>query len=117
MEIFFAVIEKAQITCLESNNINHNFGVNTKIVRTGVSTKTIIDYNLSRYACYLIVQNANPKFKAVALGQTYFAVQTRKMELSEEEYSKLTEDEKNCIEENKQKMAIKFYIRLLRKKE
>ena len=42
-----------------------------------------IDYKLSRYACYLIVQNANPKFKAVALGQTYFAVQTRKMELTE----------------------------------
>ena len=53
---FSAVIEKAQIACLESNNnINSNFGVNTKIVKTGVSSKTIIDYKLSRYACYLIV--------------------------------------------------------------
>lgn len=92
---FASVIEKAQIACLQSNNnMIDNFGVNTKIVRTGVSSKNIIDYKLSRYACYLIVQNANPKFKNVALGQTYFAVQTRKMELTEEEYSKLSEDEK-----------------------
>ena len=42
----------------------------------------------------MIVQNANPKFETVALGQTYFAIQTRKMELTEEEYSKLSEDEK-----------------------
>lgn len=77
--IFFGSFEKAQIACSGSNNsVNSNFGVYTKIVKTGVSTKTIIDYKLSRYACFLIVQNANPKFEAVALGQTYFAVQTRK---------------------------------------
>jgi DNA-damage-inducible protein D len=63
---FSAVIEKAQIACSQSNNsINNHFGVNTKMVKAGVSTKTIIDYKLSRYACYLIVQNANPKYKAV----------------------------------------------------
>jgi len=63
---FLSVIEKAQIACSQSNNsISFHFGVNTKIVKTGVSFKTIIDYKLSRYACYLIVQNANPKFKAV----------------------------------------------------
>lgn len=44
-----------------------------------------IDYALSRYACYLIVQNADSKKKTVALGQTYFAVQTRKQELTEKE--------------------------------
>lgn len=71
---FSAVIEKAQITCSQSNNnINHHFGVNTKIVFAGTTTKPIIDYKLSRYACYLIVQNANPKYKTVSLGQTYFA--------------------------------------------
>ena len=93
--LFSGVIEKAQVACAQSNNdINSNFGVNPKIVKTGVSSKTIIDYKLSRYACYLIVQNANPKFKAVALGQTYFAVQTRKMELTQAEFEKLSEDEK-----------------------
>lgn len=92
---FSAVIEKAQVACSQSNNnINSNFGVNTKIVKTGVSSKAIIDYKLSRYACYLIVQNANPKYNAVALGQTYFAIQTRKMELTEIEYNNLSEDEK-----------------------
>ena len=92
---FSAVIEKAQIACSQSNNnINYNFGVDTKIVKTGISSKIILDYKLSRYACYLIVQNANPKYETVALGQTYFAIQTRKVELTEEEYGRLTEDEK-----------------------
>lgn len=92
---FASVIEKAQVACSQSNNnINSHFGVNTKIVKAGISSKPVIDYKLSRYACYLIVQNANPKFETVALGQTYFAIQTRKMELTEEEYSKLSEDEK-----------------------
>lgn len=99
--LFSAVIEKAQIACSQSNNqINSNFGVYPKIVKTGVSTKSIIDYKLSRYACYLIVQNANPKFEAVALGQTYFAIQTRKQELTEKEYSSLTEDEKRFYRRN-----------------
>lgn len=103
--LFSVVIEKAQIACSQSNNsINSHFGVYPKIVKAGVTTKTIIDYKLSRYACYLIVQNANPKFEAVALGQTYFAVQTRRQELTEKEYSMLTEDEK------------RFYQRSLTKK-
>ena len=74
--------------------------ITRNIGKTGVSTKNIIDYKLSRYACYLIVQNANPKFEAVALGQTYFAIQTRKQELTEKEYSKLTEDEKRFYQRN-----------------
>ena len=99
--LFSAVIEKAQIACSQSNNfINSIFGVYLKIGKTGVSTKNIIDYKLSRYACYLIVQNANPKFEAVALGQTYFAIQTRKQELTEKEYSKLTEDKKRFYQRN-----------------
>ena len=92
---FSSVIEKAQIACVQTNNnISSHFGVNTKIVKAGATTKTIIDYKLSRYACYLIVQNANPKYEMVALGQTYFAVQTRRMELTDLEYEKMTEDEK-----------------------
>jgi DNA-damage-inducible protein D len=114
---FSTVIEKAQIACSQSNNnINSNFGVNTKIVKTGVSTKTIIDYKLSRYACYLIVQNANPKYKAVALGQTYFAVQTRKMELTEEEYNKLTEDEKRFYRRKQTKDGNKILYKIAKEK-
>ena len=66
-----------------------------KMVAIGSKTKrNITDYKLSRYACYLIVQNSDPRKEVVALGQTYFAIQTRKQELSEKEYSELTEDEK-----------------------
>ena len=92
---FLNVIEKAEIACSKSeNDINSHFGVYSKIVKAGKTTKPVIDYKLSRYACYLIVQNANPKYKTIALGQTYFAIQTRKMELTEKEYNTLTEDGK-----------------------
>ena len=92
---FANVIEKAQVACSQSNNnINYHFGVYSKMIRIAKTNRAILDYKLSRYACYLIVQNANPKLKNVALGQTYFAIQTRKMELTEEQYNNLIEDEK-----------------------
>lgn len=64
----------------------------------------------------MIVQNANPKYDAVALGQTYFAVQTRKMELTEEEYSKLTEDEKRLYRRKQTKDGNKILYKIAKEK-
>lgn len=65
------------------------------MVEVGSNTsRTIMDFKLSRYACYLIVQNTDPKKESVALGQTYFAIQTRKQEITEKEYDSLSDDEK-----------------------
>ena len=96
-EHFAKVINKAKISCkLSGANVEDHFPVKGKTIKMPKgATKEVLDYKLSRYACYLIVQNASPvRHKSVALGQTYFAIQTRKMEITEEEYSKLSEDEK-----------------------
>ena len=101
-ENFEKVIEKAKISCEQSkNNINDHFpDVRKTIKMPKGATKTIDDYKLSRYACYLIVQNSDPRKEPIAFGQTYFAVQTRKQELSEKEYHLLTEDEKRFYQRN-----------------
>lgn len=93
---FDNVIEKAIIASKNSNfNPLNHFVVNNKMVSIGSGAeREQKDYKLTRYACYLIAQNANPRLKAVALAQTYFAVQTRRQELTEEEYKRLSEDEK-----------------------
>ena len=62
--------------------------------------REVHDYKLSGYACYLIAQNGDSRKKSVALAQTYFAVQTRKMELTERDYSSLTEEEKRFYQRN-----------------
>ena len=109
---FSAVIEKAQVACSATENVNIHFGVNTKIVNAGSTKKPVIDYKLSRYACYLIVQNSNPKYNMVALGQTYFAIQTRKQELSEKEYESLTEDEKRLYRRKQTKDGNKILYKI-----
>ena len=103
---FVNVIENAKMACEQSKFINDDhFTQVGKMVDIGSKTsRSIVDYKLSRYACYLIVQNSDPRKEVVALGQTYFAVQTRRQELTEKEYSELTEDEK------------RFYQRSLTKK-
>ena len=66
--------------------------------RNNNATANIQDYKLSRYICYLIVQNADPSKEVVALGQTYFSVQTRKQEITEQEYDSLSDDEKRLYQ-------------------
>jgi DNA-damage-inducible protein D len=90
------------IACEISNNkVDDHFPGFRKMVDIGSKTSRVIkDYKLSRYACYLIVQNGDPKKERVALGQTYFAVQTRRQEISEREYSNMSEDEKRFYQRN-----------------
>ena len=99
---FMNVIENAKTACKQSNFIidDHFTQVGKMINLPKGAKRTTIDYKLSRYACYLIVQNADPKKEVVALGQTYFAVQTRRQELFEREYENLSEDEKRLYQRN-----------------
>jgi len=99
---FNKVIQKAMAACVGSNySILDHFVLKDKMVSIGSNTtRKLQDYKLSRYACYLIVQNCNPRIKIIALAQTYFAIQTRKQELNEKEYNELTEDEKRFYQRN-----------------
>ena len=101
-ENFHKVIKRAMDTCKNSKiNVSDHFPDLKKMVDIGSKTKReTIDYKLSRYACYLIAQNGDSRKKVIALAQTYFAVQTRKQELLEKEYSSLTEDEKRFYQRN-----------------
>lgn len=82
---FKPVIEKAKTACINSGqNIMDHFEDTLDMIETGKTAKRgVEDVHLSRYACYLVMQNADPTKEIVALGQTYFALQTRKQELME----------------------------------
>ena len=97
---FNNVIDSAKTACNKSNNIvdNHFSQVGKMINIAKGAKRKVIDYKLSRYACYLIVQNSDPRKEIVALAQTYFAIQTRKQELLEKDYNELTEDEKRLYQ-------------------
>ncbi len=98
---FKPVIDKAQEACINSNQDIHNHFVHLhEMVKIGSgATREVEDVRLSRYACYLIVQNASPDKEVVALGQTYFAVQTRLQEIQQSNaYKRLnTEEEKRLF--------------------
>ena len=101
-ENFHKVIKNAITACKNSNyNVSECFPEvrkTSKMPNGGV--KKIIDYKLSRYACYLIAQNGDSRKKVIALAQTYFAIKTRQQELSEKDYAILTEDEKRFYQRN-----------------
>ena len=92
---FQKVILKAQNACENAdNNVSDHFVDVGKMVNLGSgSQREIGDYMLSRYACYLIVMNGDPRKQVIAIGQTYFAVKTRQQELVEN-YDELSEDQK-----------------------
>ncbi len=91
---FCNVIDSAIEACYNSNidASNHFVRVNKMVSLGSEAKRTINDIALTRYACYLIVQNADPAKEVVALGQTYFAIKTRQQELGESE--QMAEDEK-----------------------
>ena len=93
---FQKVIDKAVLSANNSVSNEEDWVVEVnKPIKTGKGKEEFIkDYKLSRYICYLIVQNADPSKEVVALGQTYFAIQTRKQEITEQEYDYLSDDEK-----------------------
>jgi len=93
---FHRIIKIAMDNCKNSNYdiSNHFIDVNKMINLAKNAIREIRDYKLTRYACYLVVLNCDSRKKLIALAKTYFAVQTRKQELSEKEYNELTEDEK-----------------------
>ena len=93
---FHGIIKIAIDNCNASdyNSLNHFIGVNKMVSIGSKTTRKVQDYKLSRYACYLIVLNCDPRKKVISLAKTYFAIQTRKQELYEKEYSELSEDEK-----------------------
>ncbi len=101
-ENFERVIDKAKKACENSNIlIFDHFADVRKMVSIGSNAKRVQkDYKLSRYACYLIAQNGDSRKSVIALAQTYFAIQTRKQEISEKEYIALSEDEKRLYQRN-----------------
>ncbi len=99
---FKQIINKAIIACQNSDiSIKDCFTDISKPIISGKGKQELIeDYKLTRYACYLIAQNGDSRKEVIALAQTYFAVQTRKQEISEKEYNMLTEDEKRFYQRN-----------------
>ena len=100
---FMQVVDKARLACEQSGRpVADHFGDVTKMVGIGSGAqRPVPDVHLSRYACYLIVQNGDPAKPVIANGQTYFAMQTRRQELADDaKFAQLSEDEKRLAIRN-----------------
>lgn len=97
-ENFAKVIDRAKLACQNSGfEIDDHFPEVRKMVEIGSNTtRELLDYELSRYGCYLIVQNGDPRKEVIALGQTYFAIQTRRQEVADY-FNQLDEDNKRLV--------------------
>lgn len=93
---FYKVIKRAMVSCKNSNyNVNEQFyEVRKSLISSDRSKQYIVDFNLTRFACYLIFQNADPRKEAVSLAKTYIAMQTRKQELWEKENCSLAKNDR-----------------------
>jgi len=103
-ENFSKVIDRAMLACKNSGfAVKDHFPEVRKMVEIGSGAeKSTKDYKLTRYACYLIVQNGDPRKEIIALGQTYFAIQTRRQELA---------DTFNQLDENNKRLVVRGNIK------
>lgn len=94
---FHKVIKRAMISCENAgHSILDHFPEVGNLVEGGVAPREKVDYELTRYACYLIVQNGDPRKEIIALGQTYFAIQTYRQELADH-FNQLDEDRRRLV--------------------
>ncbi|MDR2938183.1 MAG: DNA damage-inducible protein D [Prevotellaceae bacterium] len=95
---FSKVVDRAMLACQNSGHkVSHQFVEVNKLIEHGKGGKRkVVDYQLSRYACYLIVQNGDPRKEVIATGQTYFAIQTRRQEVADY-FNQLDEDNKRLV--------------------
>jgi len=100
---FCSIIEKAEKACEQSGHVisDHFVEVNKMVGIGSGAERSVEDFHLSRYACYLIVQNGDPSKPVIAAGQTYFAIQTRRQELADDEaFQRLSEEEQRLYLRN-----------------
>ena len=105
-ENFQKVIDRAILACKNSGfSVSDHFpDVRKTIMMPKNAKKQIIDFELTRYACYLIVQNGDPRKEIIALGQIYFAIQTRRQEV---------QDAFNQLDENNKRLVVRGNIKLV----
>jgi len=101
---FTKVMDRAILACKNSGFVvdDHFVEVNKTIEMPKTAKKSVTDYKLTRYACYLIVQNGDPRKEVIALGQTYFAIQTRRAEVA---------DAFNQLDENNKRLVVRGNIK------